>query len=618
MGLVVAVLVISFAIWGIGDMFRGFGMSRVAKIGNVEIGVEQFRQIYNERLQQLSRQVGRPITMDQARAFGLDRQILGQLVAESALDERVRQIGLGLSDAQLAERVTSDPAFRGPSGQFDRFRFEQLIRQAGYTEARFLAEQRKVSLRRQVAGAITAGLKPPRTMVEATHRFQNEERAAEYVVLDPNQAGEIPAPGPDVLAKYFDDRKVLFRAPEYRKLVLLSLTPGDLGKWMQVSDEDAKAEFDRNRERYVTPERRQLQQIVFPNAEEARAAADRIGQGTSFLTIASERGLKESDIDLGTVARSSIIDRAVADAAFALKEGEVSAPVQGRFGTALVRAVKVEPEHARAFEEVAEEIKTQIGQERARSQAADLHNKIEDERASGAGLAEVAQRLQLQARTIEAIDRSGRSPEGMPVLGLPVGTDVLTPAFATDMGVENEPLQVDGGHLWYEVAGITPSRERPLEEVKDQVEARWRADEIAARLRTKAAEILDKLKSGATLAEVATADGLKVETETGLKRASRSQALPGKVVEEIFRTPKGAPGSAPGEQPVIYYVFRVTDVTVPELDMASEESKRIVETLKNAYADDLLTQYITRVQSDIGVSINQTALNQVVGGGTTN
>src|ERR687884_541771 len=91
MGAVVGFLVISFAIWGIGDIFRGFGRSSVAKIGDTEIGVEQFRQIYNDRLQQIGAQAGRPITADQARAFGLDRQILGQLISDTALDQRARK-----------------------------------------------------------------------------------------------------------------------------------------------------------------------------------------------------------------------------------------------------------------------------------------------------------------------------------------------------------------------------------------------------------------------------------------------------------------------------------------------------------------------------------------------
>src|SRR5262245_61469712 len=110
---VVGFLVISFAIWGIGDIFRGFGRSTVAKIGGTEITIENFRTLYNDRLQQYSRQFGRPISADQAKAMGLDRVVIGQLVAEIVLDERARSLGLGLSDADVSKQIMSDPAFLG-------------------------------------------------------------------------------------------------------------------------------------------------------------------------------------------------------------------------------------------------------------------------------------------------------------------------------------------------------------------------------------------------------------------------------------------------------------------------------------------------------------------------
>src|SRR5262249_16288788 len=171
MAVVLGLIAISFGIWGIGDIFRGFGRSSLAKVGGTEIGIEQFRQIYNDRLQQLARQVGRPISPDQARALGFDRQLLGQLVAETALDERTGQAGLGLSDGEVARRITEDPTFRGFTGQFDKARFDQMIRSAGYTEARYAAEQRRLSLRRQLADTVTAEVAPPKSLAELVNRY---------------------------------------------------------------------------------------------------------------------------------------------------------------------------------------------------------------------------------------------------------------------------------------------------------------------------------------------------------------------------------------------------------------------------------------------------------------
>src|SRR6202011_3862242 len=120
-----------------------------------------------------------------------------------------------------------------------------------------------------------------------------------------------------------------------------------------------------------------------------------------------------------------------------------------------------------------------------------------------AGVIEAAQKLKLAAVTIDAVDRSGRQPGGQPVANIPRGLDVVSQAFNSDVGVDNDPISFGGGYVWYDVVGITPSRERNLDEVKDQVEARWRDDQIASRLRAKATDMVQKLDQGGKLANEA-------------------------------------------------------------------------------------------------------------------
>ena len=597
----------------VGDIFRGFGRSTVAKIGRTEVTVEQFRNLYNDRLQQYVRQLGRPISPGQARTMGLDRLVIGQIVSEMVLDERARALGLNLSAEEVAKHIMADPAFQGPSGQFDRLRFDQLIRNAGYTETRFVSEQRRQLLRRELAGTIASGMTAPKALVDAANRYQSEQRAIEYVLLTRAQAGEIPPPPPEVLAKYFEERKILFRAPEYRKLVVVSLIPSEQGRWIEISDADLKRAYEERRARYATPERRHILQIDFPNAETASAAAERIAKGASFTEVAKELGKSEKDIDLGTVAKSAVIDRAAADAAFALKEGEVSAPVQGRFGTVLVQVLKIEPEQVRPLEQVAGEIKQELATARAKTEIFDIYNKIEDARAEGKSLAEAAANLKLEARTFE-VDRSGRDPTGQPA-NSPDAQRLLQMAFSTDVGVERDPLQFQDGYIWFDVAGITPSRDRSLDDVKDQVETRWREQEIATRLNAKATAILDKVKAGVPLAEAAAADHLKIETLAGLKRGQASGPLAPAAVDVVFRTAKEAVGKAEAGEPGEQVVFRVTDIVVPNIDLASEDAKRIVEALNRGLSEDVLGEYIAKLESEIGVTINQSALNQVVSGG---
>jgi peptidyl-prolyl cis-trans isomerase D len=615
MATIMGFLVISFAIWGIGDIFRGFGRNAVATVGGTEISIEEFRQFYNDRLQQLGRQVGRPITPDEARARGLDRQLLGQLIAETTIDEQTKQLRLGISDAEIAKRIISDPSFRGASGQFDRSRFEQIIRQAGFTESRFIEEQRRSMLRRQIAQSITGNLKVPSTALAALNQYQNEKRQIEYVVLEAAHAGEIPAPTPEVLSKYFDERKTLFRAPEFRKITVLPLALADLAKPDAISDADARAYFEQHKDSFGKLEKREVRQIVFAKPEEAAEAHERITKGAKFEDIAKERQLKESDTDLGMVAKSDIIDQAVADAAFLLKPGETSAPVKGRFGTVLLQIGKIEPGEQKTFEQVSGQIKRELAATRARSEVGTLRDKIEDERAAGSTLAEIAKKLGLKSVAIDAVDRSGRGPDGKPVAGLPQAPNVISAAFASDVGVDTEAIQLPGGgYLYFEVTGVTPSRERPLEEVKDQVTARWRDDEISRRLQTKADDLVGKLKAGASFNQVASDAGLKVQTADDLQRGKSGGFVPAKTIEAVFRTPKGTPASAEGAKETERFVFRVTEITVPPFEAGTPQGQAITTTLQSSYTDDLVSEYITRLESDLGVNVNPSALNQVIGG----
>src|SRR5262249_22955552 len=233
-------LVVAFAAWGIGDIFRGYTRSYVATVGSSSITPDQFRQLYQKKLQELSFQIRRQITPDQAKAFGLDRQVLAQWVNDAALDQLARDMRLGMADADVAKVITDDPSFQGPGGRFDGDRFRAMLQQLGQSEQGYVAEVRRETLRRQIAGTLGIEVKGPNTVTEAINRYTGEQRDADFVVLTRALAGDIPPPAPDVLAKYFEQRKVLFRAPEYRKATVLALTPDAIASTIEIAPNEVK------------------------------------------------------------------------------------------------------------------------------------------------------------------------------------------------------------------------------------------------------------------------------------------------------------------------------------------------------------------------------------------
>ena len=609
-------LILSFGIWGVADMIRNVGHQTVAKVGSSEIAVQTYRDAYQNELQSLSRRVRRPITNDEARALGLEQQVLSKLITEAALDQRVRDLRLAISDEAIAKAIVEDQNFKGSNGQFDRNRFNELVRASGFTEQGFVRAQRAVYLRQQLAEAVAGAMPAPLALRDAVHRFQNETRSVEYIVIGADKAGDPGKPDEAKLKAFFEQRKAGFRAPEYRKVNLMVLTAADVAKPQEISEADARATYERTKERYGQPERRVVRQIVFPTLAEAKAASDKIKAGATFQSIADERGLKAADTDLGLVTRDAIIDPKVAEAAFALKANSVSDPIEGRFGGVIAEVGDVQPESVKSFESVADEIRAQLASTRARDAVQDLHDKIEDQRASARPLAEIAKEVKLPLRAIDGLDRAGRDKAEKPV-ALPDRDQVLRAIFASDIGADNEAISTkDGGWVWFEVTGIEQPRDRTLDEVKAEVERQWRDDEIANRVADKAAEVVNKVNAGATLAAAAGELGVEVKTANGVKRQGADGGLPAAAVSQTFATAVGSTASAVGATPLDRVVLKVTGAEVPPIISTQQQTVQLEDQIRVALGDDLLNAYVAQVQNDLGVTVNDAAMRQAVGGGS--
>jgi peptidyl-prolyl cis-trans isomerase D len=238
---------------------------------------------------------------------------------------------------------------------------------------------------------------------------------------------------------------------------------------------------------------------------------------------------------------------------------------------------------------------------------------MEDERGGGASVTDAAQKLGLRAVAIDAVDRGGKLPSGKPASDIPQGLDVVSQAFNSDVGVDNDPISFRGGYVWFDVLGITPPRDRTLDEVKDQVEARWHEDQVVGKIRTMANDMVLKLGHGGSLADEAGAVGSKLETAAGFKRDATLPGIPSGVITAAFRTAKDGAGQSQGNTGTEWIVFRVTDVTVPAADLASDAMKTLKESLVRGMSDEQLQQYVTKLEKDIGTSINEEAFAQATG-----
>ncbi len=613
------VLIISFAIWGIGNVFTGYGSNTAATVGRNEIDVDTLRRAYTDEIQRLSQQSRRAITNDQARLFGIDRQVLDRLVSDALLDDRARTLGLSVSEQTVAKALLDDPSLKTADGRFNRDGFNEYLRQNGYTEASFLHQQALVTTRQEIIQGLGGGITVPDVWLDAVNRYRNEQRSLAYLTVPAASIGEIATPDDAVLKTFFDGRKAQYSAPEYRKVALLAVSPRDFAGEVNVSDDELRKAYEDGAKagRYGTPEKRTIQQITFRSDADAAAAA-----ATPFDQLIGERKLTDADISLGAKTEAEIFDKAIAEAAFKLPEGGVSPPVKGQFGPVILRVTKIEPAVLTPLDSVKDALKAEIASRKLATDAAvgeklnAVHDKIEDLRASGKGLQEVAAELKLTPRLIDAVDAGGRDKAGNPITGLPDAAETLRAIYASDVGVDNDAIRTrDNGYLWFEIGAVDHAHEQGFDEVKAKVTADWKDDELAKRLAAKTSDMVKTLRGGGTLDAAAAQAGGAVEHAEGLTRANAGAVGQG-AGTAAFAAKLNDFGDSLAANGHDRLVFQLTGITVPARVTAMDDPVR--RQLETALADDILTQYVAKLRAEIGVTVNERAFRLATGGTTEN
>jgi peptidyl-prolyl cis-trans isomerase D len=604
-------LIVSFVVWGVGDMFRGFVPDKVAEVGGQSITTQQYQNSLQTVMFRIQSRMHRNLTSAQAHELGLDRQVLGNLIADAALDVRATSLGMAISEASIVAAVRSDPSLQDASGQFNPAAFDQALRDSGLTERGFFAAQSRAYMRQQIETPLVNGLAAPKPLVDLLARVEAQTRAIDYVALPPSAAGDIPAPADDGLKAYFNDRKDQYRAPEYRALEILLVDPSTLANPADVSDDDAKADYDKVRDaRFATPEKRKLQQIVFPDQASADDAEAKIKAGASFDDIVKARNLKSSDVDLGETTKAAMFDKVIADAAFALPQDGVSDVVKGQFGPAIVRVLSIAPGSAKTFDEVKDTLKKEIAADRVAGQVQTVHDKIEDARVSGKTLVEAAKSVGLEARAVAVVDAQGRDDKGAP-LNLPASAELLASAYASDVGVDDAPLQTSNrGWLWFDVLKVDPARDRTFDEVKAQVEKLWRAEAVAKALSAKADDMVKQIEGGAALATLAQAAGLEAKSAADLRRSGGAGLAPS-LVNSVFTVPAGGAGSA--STPDGRIIFKVTADATPPTKFDDPAVKTIASQLTEGLQNSVIAQFVSALETELGVKIHQNVLQSAAG-----
>ncbi len=317
----------------------------------------------------------------------------------------------------------------------------------------------------------------------------------------------------------------MFVTPEFRKVSVVAITPQAVASKIAIPDEELKAEYNARAANYAVPERRAIELIPFKSKESAEAAYEALKAGKrDFVETAKQAGFSEHDISLGTVSKKELgekiaVNADILKAAFELKKGWTSQLINGPLSWVLLRVTDIVPGQDKSFDDAKDQIRQDLVKTRASADYAKLVKAFEDDRSAGVQLAESAKKLGLPLQEV-TIGRNGAGEDGKPVNldSVPAAT-LAEAAFKSDVGVENEALRLPGGgYAWFDISDIVKPRQKPLEEVKGEVEAAWRKDQIRTKLAEKSKDLVARLSHGEPIAAVAKSAGAETKTTPPLKR----------------------------------------------------------------------------------------------------
>ncbi|MTI08664.1 peptidyl-prolyl cis-trans isomerase [Curvivirga aplysinae] len=601
-------LVLSFAAWGIGDIFspNSAGQS-VANAGKTEVTQQEFLV---QLRQQESSLRARGFSQEMLGSINLPAVVVDQLVTRATYEEEARQMYLVPTAEIIGRTIRDTPDFQDAAGNFDRNRYEFSLANQGYSPAYFENLVSKDVVANMLLDSVSAGVATSDIATKALYKFQKETRDISYISIAIDENEVISEPSADVLNSYYENNKERFRAPDYRKVSYIAIDPDMIAADIQITDAAILENYEQRLDQFTDAEQRTIQLMLLSDEAAALAAKELIESGKSFAEVAIEAANQgEDEINLGTMTRAEMPDENLGNVAFDLALGAVSAPVESPFGWHLITVTDIKDATATPLADVEADIRTDLAREQAVNEAYELSNQLDDAIGGGATLEEAANQAGLALITIEGIDETGKNMSGDFLTDLPNPASFIKFAFDTEEGLDSL-LQDDGndGFFILRVDGLIPTRIKSLDEVKDEATALWIAEQRRLKAQEKADAVLARLNDGAKLSSVSTDVKLAGDVARPAS-SSRHEELPASLIQTLFGETVGS--AASGLAGNAYYVGQLDQINVPTFSADSATIKEIDEATLAGMTRDLIQQYGSALRERHSVTVNQGLVNSL-------
>ena len=595
---ILALLIVGLA--GFGATNLSGNIRSVGAVGDKQIEVQRYVRALQEELRRIQQQVGQPISFQQAEAFGIDQQVLQQLLVARAIDHEASSLGLSIGDENLRKQVVGVSAFQSIDGSFSRDNYRFALENAGLSEAEFESNLREETARSLVEAAVVSGLTMPDTYANQLLNYIGERRNFTWARIDATDLdAAIVAPSETVLEAFYTDNLELYTTPEIKQISYVQLTPTQLVDGVEVSDA-AIAELYKARESdFNKPERRLVDRLAFTDATEAAQAKAQIEvDAITFDRLVEDRGLALTDVDMGDLDKDAL--GAAGAAVFAAELDQVVGPFDSAIGPALFRVNGILKAQATSLEAASGPLRNELALDLARGEIDEQVTNIDDLLAAGATLEELAGETDMELQTIDwhsDVSQGLAAYQEFKVAAASVTEDSFPELIALP----------DGGIFALRLNAIVPPAPKPLDTVREAVIAQWTKNETMVHLRRKGEALSANLSTDASFESL----DLRAQIETERTRSDYIEGAPNALVTQVF---DAEPGTMTMLDDTDSVVLVRLDAVLPRkegADLDGQMREAINAQAINDLSQDIFAAFASDLQSRIGFELDQQALNAV-------
>jgi len=614
-------LIISFGLWGVGDMLKVAGRStEVAHVGGTKIPLygwvggapvyaTEVREQFNRQLEAIQRQTGQRPEQEQALRYGLHVRALEEVIQRAVLDYAVQEFGLIISDEEVRAAIARNPAFQGTGGSFDPLLYRNRLQQARISEAQFVTDMRREIAASQLFGVVRADGLAPVSLRNDIFKLESEKRTAETIYVPDAIVVDVPKPTAEQLNAYFEANKAKFQIPEFRAFSYVMITVEDVESQVAVTADALRQEYEARAAEFGTAEKRDVDQALTDTEDKAKAVIAAVQGGKSLEDAAREvTGNADGVIKLGPVTKKDLPPGPLADGIFGLPEGIAAAPIQSPLGWHIVRINKIEAGKSVPFEEVKEKLEKDLKAQQAPDLLIKLVTDFERVLGRTQSMKAAAEDLGLKVRTYENVDARGQDASGKQVVIGPAASELVQAAFSTRENAESELLETQRGEYFIvRTDRITPARTPTLPEVEAKVVEAWQAEERRKLADAKVKEAVEKANAGTDFVTLAKDLGLEARIAKPVTRfeADAGNYLSQPVVQELFKLgPDKTQAVRTGSGSVL---VRVKSVEPPDLEKDKDQLDRFGKQLDTMVANDLILQLVAALRAKYGVTVDEAA-----------